>query len=1564
MQGHNEVESSAQCMTTMKARRSLVDPKTVRQSVEYVKSTLRSKRNSVCSTNIHNVLSAAEGQEQKSHKSKAAVGGSQQLTVQRALSAAAIFRGCCKELLAEIAKNASRIYVAPGAVAPLEQGALLIVEEGVLSASLNGLSSELGAGTILNCESFLGLDMAPGVRRSLTSCLLEQQENRTHASSSGFDVMNYSGPPPDLFNDRAGKVIAQKQQQDELDSDASQHLSDNVRCFYNLCPLAARTSTGSFLMNLVIVGSSSGHTVVGGSISAGATVAIVPLPLVEQTVNHMSDAHSSVLETLSRFQDNRTRLQQLWSHVRYEGCGDILFPGAPSEVHWAVLEASEKVTFEPGQEIVSEGQLDDDSSIYAIDQGFASVEKLTGCWNQDPQMQTIGRLWPGAIIGDLCLAGAAIPHAATVRAKTQVEGLRISVKSLVQIVQQYPGLVLTFIGSLMEAAQMISERLLTLTEVASTLSLFSECDYNFINDIAHAGERKIVLCGNAVVEEGCSNSPLFVLEFGRCRVEVEGLGVVSHVPAGNCFGERTLLGIAQVANATVRVATPFAIVIAIPSCALQETLVKHRDQKEHFELMKNEPVEGRVKGSLWSSWVAHTALFRNCGMAFLQCLSELVHTRGYMPGQTLVVENAVEDDSHMFVLVGGQVAAERNGQPIAEMSPGATFGELAVLGLSSRRSSTVRAITFCFVREIPRSALLSVFTKYPEEEEKMKKATTVSGFQSFQWPCLKKAPSRLQFLLDLYVEKKTLKSGDRSFCCAPASEAAILLLEGEAILVNEDGKEVGQMFPVSCYNEQILLDMRPRSEFVVPKRTCKFQILSKGTWKKVAAEFPHEQDLVHNLILEFREKASVARLGIDSGPGVLRRSPLFEDQGMEFLGSLARSLQTRLCNPGDCIVVGNQEDVEPQLVFILEGTATIELSSFRKKLVAGEAFGEANILGVMDAYPGTVRANALCTVQTLHKKAFENLLQEQVDAGLRYKRLQTELNMHAALRSLETLKIRLHHSCALRQASPAFIASLCRHVDPSFFAPGTDILSLDDPCELGKSCFFLVLAGRVRVDGPLCVELATQGTGEVIGEIGAFGFTKARTANVRACPDGFVCCARFDGQVASQALQCNPQAQGVLAEFFSRQQTYNAEAERKRQVWLESTAVPALAGSRLLSGCPIEFLRTIAVSLSENSCTANEVIITSGEQSQSMVLVLKGLVEVEAKSGEKIGLLRDGGSFGEVGVLGLFPTRMATLRAVTDCRIMDITYVVLRDALATPHGKEMKEGFRRLVNSRYDQVAQGLPLSKMSLGFEQDDMVARAVGLLSERIILEPGRILRPLAETDPCGPHYWVLVFGRAVLEMGSERHMVMSLTSGSLVIEDLASEYKAHIRAEVQCESYRIRVSDFWACVLSHPAADDWMWKFKLYERDVRKQLCQRLKNVKGVIEGLAPHEKDQDIQAWTTQRKRCISRARKLRHEMSDPPLQLPQVKQRLARHDSAPSLFSPNVEFRRRNMSRPIARRQAELHLHLPVLADAQQMKDERTDPGSDMASGDRASGDKACGMRAQSEPHLRYKHGTK
>ena len=72
------------------------------------------------------------------------------------------------------------------------------------------------------------------------------------------------------------------------------------------------------------------------------------------------------------------------------------------------------------------------------------------------------------------------------------------------------------------------------------------------------------------------------------------MGTVNELAAGSCFGERTLLGIASEANATVRVATPFALALA---------------EVEHFERLKTSPQSGRVSGSK----VRHVELFRGCG---------------------------------------------------------------------------------------------------------------------------------------------------------------------------------------------------------------------------------------------------------------------------------------------------------------------------------------------------------------------------------------------------------------------------------------------------------------------------------------------------------------------------------------------------------------------------------------------------------------------------------------------------------------------------------------------------------------------------------------------------------------------------------------------------------------------------------------------------------------------------------------------------------------------------------------------------------------------------------------
>ena len=58
-------------------------------------------------------------------------------------------------------------------------------------------------------------------------------------------------------------------------------------------------------------------------------------------------------------------------------------------------------------------------------------------------------------------------------------------------------------------------------------------------------------------------------------LEIHGVGTVNELSAGSCFGERTLLGIASEANASVLVATPFALALAVAKQALQRALRKH-----------------------------------------------------------------------------------------------------------------------------------------------------------------------------------------------------------------------------------------------------------------------------------------------------------------------------------------------------------------------------------------------------------------------------------------------------------------------------------------------------------------------------------------------------------------------------------------------------------------------------------------------------------------------------------------------------------------------------------------------------------------------------------------------------------------------------------------------------------------------------------------------------------------------------------------------------------------------------------------------------------------------------
>ena len=88
-------------------------------------------------------------------------------------------------------------------------------------------------------------------------------------------------------------------------------------------------------------------------------------------------------------------------------------------------------------------------------------------------------------------------------------------------------------------------------------------------------------------------------------------------------------------------------------------------------------------------------------------------------GQTLVEQGAEGND--MFLLLDGVLVVEVDGEPLAEMGPGAILGERAILE-GGKRTSTLRAVTPCRVAvasadQIDRGALVELAQGHRREEE-------------------------------------------------------------------------------------------------------------------------------------------------------------------------------------------------------------------------------------------------------------------------------------------------------------------------------------------------------------------------------------------------------------------------------------------------------------------------------------------------------------------------------------------------------------------------------------------------------------------------------------------------------------------------------------------------------------------------------------------------------------------------------------------------------------------------------------------------------------------------------
>lgn len=1398
------------------------------------------------------------------------------------LASNALFRHCDALLPYTAAPKAPRVNLKPKEVLELQnRGPVYIIESGVVEAQVgDGPVVVLGAGQVLNAVGFLGIahEAEPFKPSGLDAPALQAPKAVT---SGAYELFKPGQTPFSLFAERRGG------RHEMVGPAPGKVCFEDTMCFFSLCPNAVSKLGPPGLapkMNgwlpLRIVGGPAPNeeeeeeeesSCTGGwrlQPGGGARLVALELALVEEVgrcLGEEGERAKALRQALAIFREQSQVLSDRWRSMITRCCG--AFPGMPPEVVWAIAEHAEQCEVPAGEVFIKEG--DDDEDLVLIEEGVAIVEKTVANGDR-PSSVEIGKLGATAIIGDIALIGAALPRPASVRAGNVTEILRIPATALAEVLRRFPGCLQGITARLKEAGNFLMMKMPVRYDVVNSLEVFAETEVSFKKEVAAHGRRYVCTIGE-VVADGIqpSDECIYVMEYGVCSLQNEIRQELEEVSTGSVFAVNdTVFGIARTPGTIAQVVSPFAAIMEIRQKDLADALQRHYDQR------RPPPFSAEIlpQASSLQHLVAMTDIFSKVSMNFVQDLCAHARIRSYLPGQTLCIQ-AKQDKGQMFLVRGGSLVVEKDGRRRSEI--GTCIGDLVILGAEHQRPCTVRAQSFVFTLEIPRSALLQAIDRHPECRRALENYAlqTIGQYEDqgggVQWPMQKAAPQRLSYLLNLYAGVKLYDPAESDWKRL-ADESAVLVVQGEALVMDEDGKEVEVLRIGDTFNEQILLGI-PGGRTVSGLRfhiqtPCELQFVSLAVWEKVVSDFPQDQELIFRSIRDTMARKAAKKHGLSmSSPEMVRMSSLLRYLSDESIQDLAKHFEPIVVKPfAEIITKGKPDGV---MYILLSGSVYMEAGRRRQEYAAGQVFGEAEALRVSKAYNNTIYANNLCVLAALSSVDLWNVVQDHPEDSLLLEPLCNVEEDHDHSR-LDDRIFRLPMSAEM---SLEFLGMLCEHIEDAFFGPGEAIFSYGEPCEYGVSDMYVLLAGEVDIETDLGVVEARLQPSEVFGEGGSMGATR-RNASARAWRSAYVHCARIQGASIMSAFKKFPQETEWFEELQDSRREQNADFMARRNQWLSERVIPALAKVSLLQGHDLSFLTDLAAPLIEKPFAAGEVIAQKAAETDAMLVLLDGEARIEVQNGKVIGEPYEEGSyFGEMAMLGLQPTNPATVRAATECRTLSVRRSALQRSLALPQRTaQEREDFQRIRAERIAQVEAGIPMTCLPVAVRKDDLCAKAIALQAELKQMKSGECWDLTV-----GGYFCVITEGRAILELASENERlrrlggdatpavpVMPLSSGGLVLEDLAAQLGCRVRALSHLKVHRVRYSDFNVATTLESCSQEWLARFRMLEADTQEHLEHRGGAARGVVDALQEHVFNEDLTAYGERRMKAISVTRSMK------------------------------------------------------------------------------------------------------
>lgn len=190
-----------------------------------------------------------------------------------------------------------------------------------------------------------------------------------------------------------------------------------------------------------------------------------------------------------------------------------------------------------------------------------------------------------------------------------------------------------------------------------------------------------------------------------------------------CFGELCLLGMQK---------TRTACIMAVSTCQVR---MLHRNAftmalEESHQCLDTQRMQdfltARYKGTPYAdkpptiSCLREIEIFQEVGCCdgFLDFLNNHLEDRFFLGGQKIIDEN-LADDRSMFILGKGLAKVTKEGKQVGSIQAGAVFGEMVLLGLATKRSSTIVATEVCYMQVLKQAHVVRAMQLYPDERQKV-----------------------------------------------------------------------------------------------------------------------------------------------------------------------------------------------------------------------------------------------------------------------------------------------------------------------------------------------------------------------------------------------------------------------------------------------------------------------------------------------------------------------------------------------------------------------------------------------------------------------------------------------------------------------------------------------------------------------------------------------------------------------------------------------------------------------------------------------------------------------------